>query len=58
MSKSIYIYIYIILFLVVFSQVLKKNLVLDVISNAKFEISNQKIVDSTIALNANHSKIQ
>jgi hypothetical protein len=33
-------------------------LVLDVISNAKFEISNQKMIDNTIALNANHSKIQ
>jgi hypothetical protein len=41
-----------------FSQVLKNNLVLDVIFNAKFEISNPKMVDSTIALNANHSKIQ
>jgi hypothetical protein len=45
-------------FFVAFSQVLKKNLVLDVISNAKYEISNQRMVDSTIALNANNNKIQ
>jgi hypothetical protein len=40
------------------SQMLKRNLILNVILNANLEISNQTMVANTIKLNTNHNKTQ